>query len=285
MLGMDGRLRRYVEVLLMLALAAIVSGAIITSNRNAEQRGQLEVSGAGRAATPYDAVHIAVSIVAGVLTLGLAVWPGKTKASRSLQVLAWISASALLIVAASGWLSAPASPLNGFLHACCAQAFLAVLSAIAVLTSRGWNRGTEPVADRGWTALRPLATATPLAVFVQIILGAAYRHQLLGVITHIAGALVVVLLALIGSVIVLQHFPEHLALRRAAIALISSVVTQVCLGIPALVVPLLGSGGVTLALLTAAHVFVGAMTLASSIAMAMVIRRNILPRTQPQTGR
>ena len=278
-----GALYRYVVVLLIIVLGAIASGAVITSNQNAQGQRQFAANGVSSGTATYNIVHNSLSIVGSVLILGLAVLLTSTKADHRLRGLGWVSFGVLALCGALGWVSAPISAWNSFFHACLAHASFAGISAIAVLTSSGWDRGPEPVADRGWTAVRPLATATPPAVFIQIILGALYRHQLIGVMAHIAGALVVVLLALICSVIVLQHFPEHRPLRRAASFVIFSVVAQVCLGIAAFIMPLLGSSdNLTLVIVTTAHVLVGAVTLASSIAMALVVRRNILQRVQPQ---
>jgi hypothetical protein len=106
-------------------------------------------------------------------------------------------------------------------------------------------------------------------VFLQIALGAAYRHDMTSVMPHMAVAMGVAFLALIVSSVVLQNFSRPTSLRRAAGVLISIVLTQVSLGITAFVLLVLNTAG-TLAFVavTVGHVAVGAATLASSVVMA-----------------
>jgi len=127
--------------------------------------------------------------------------------------------------------------------------------------------------------LRPLAVAIPPVVFLQITLGAAYRHDITSVMPHMAIAMGVAFVALICSSVVLQHFPRPAVMRHSAVALISLVLTQVCLGIGAFVMLVLNSAGTLyFVAVTVAHVLIGASTLAASIVMAMQVRRSVLPK-------
>jgi hypothetical protein len=118
--------------------------------------------------------------------------------------------------------------------------------------------------------------ATPPVVLLQIVLGAAYRHDMTSVMPHIAVAMGVAFLALIVCSVVLQNFPEPKSMRLAAGALIAIVLTQVCLGIGAFVMLLLGAASTAaFVLVTVAHVMVGASTLAASVVMAMQVWRHV----------
>jgi heme A synthase len=113
-------------------------------------------------------------------------------------------------------------------------------------------------------------------VFLQIALGAAYRHDVTGVMPHIAVAMGVAFLALIVCSVVLQNFPEPKSMRRAAVALIAIVLTQVCLGIAAFVMLLLNfTASLVFVPVTVGHVTVGAATLAASVVMAIEVRRHV----------
>jgi len=115
---------------------------------------------------------------------------------------------------------------------------------------------------------------TPFLVIVQISLGAAYRHKVLGVMPHMAGAMLVVLPLLVVSVLLLQNFPAHPTLRPVAIAAMSVVLLQASLGIAAFVMRLMDfdtSKGFLF--LAATHVCVGALTLAASVVLALEVRR------------
>ena len=77
-------------------------------------------------------------------------------------------------------------------------------------------------------SLRSLAILMPALVLVQIALGAAFRHGAIGVMPHVIGAMVVSLAILIVCAFVLHQFPEHRALRPAAMALLAVTLVQVC---------------------------------------------------------
>ena len=139
--------------------------------------------------------------------------------------------------------------------------------------------GPELVEDHGWPSLRSLAIMLPLVVLTQIALGAGFRHGALSVMPHLAGAMVVTLVLLIMAAFVMQQFPTHRTLRPAAIALMSIGFVQVALGIAALILRMTTPQGATeTVIVTVAHVAVGAMTLASSISLSILIRRNVRPR-------
>jgi hypothetical protein len=71
-------------------------------------------------------------------------------------------------------------------------------------------------------------------------MGALYRHQILGVMPHMLGAMVVAILALVVSMTLIQHFGDQPQLKSSATGLITVVLAQVCLGIAAFLMLLLG---------------------------------------------
>jgi len=264
-------LHRYVLIVAVFALAVIVSGAFITSTEVAARQSQSVVP-----AGINEGPHLALSVALVLLTLGLAAWTSFVPIPAVMRFLAWIAFVAPIIDAAAGWHVGPVSPLRGMFHASVAPLFVSIVAAIAVLTSSGWNRKTEPIDSGEWPLLRPLALATPPAAFLQIVLGAAYRHEVTGVMPHMAGAMVVVLMTLVVSALVLQNFPEPTSMRRAATALISIIVVQVCLGIAAFLMLVLNTAGtVAFVLVTVGHATIGALTLAASMVMAMQVGRGI----------
>jgi len=163
-------------------------------------------------------------------------------------------------------------------HAAVAQVLFALTVAAAVCTATAWSRGPEIVLDQGWPSLRSLSTITPVFVVGQILAGAAFRHKEMGLTWHIVGAMVVSLLILILGMFVMQQFPQHRALRLAAISLLTIALIQVLLGITAVTVEMIAPDNTVpfnVMLSTAAHVCGGALTLAASLVMAIQIRRNV----------
>lgn len=268
-----GSLYRYALLVAAFALIAIISGAVITSSEVVARQAQT-------AATPIgEGPHRILSIALIALSLGGAIWMSAMKSPAFARALAWAGFLTLVADAALGWSAAPLSPSLGTFHAFLAHLFFAIAVTIAVLTSANWNREPERVDDGGWSFLRPIALATPPVAFIQIGLGAAYRHQAMGILWHMAGAMVVALMALIVSAVVLQNFPGPAPLRHAATALITIVLAQVCLGIAAFLMLVLNvAGSMVFFVITVGHVTIGAATLAASIIMAMQVWRSLVPK-------
>jgi cytochrome c oxidase assembly protein subunit 15 len=65
----------------------------------------------------------------------------------------------------------------GIFHACVAQAFLALIVLIALMTTQWW-RSANPFVDLArMNQVRILALATTIAIYIQLALGATMRHQ------------------------------------------------------------------------------------------------------------
>jgi heme A synthase len=165
-----------------------------------------------------------------------------------------------------------------------APLFFAAVLAIAVVTSPGWSRGPEDVRDYGWPSMRSLAILTPILVMLQILLGAAFRQQVLTLLPHVLGAMFVALVILLESVFVLQQFPTHRALAPAAKTLLGVAFAQVFLGITALIMKSMASDTDLAVIVTvASHVTGGAITLATTVILSILIRRNVQPKLEEDT--
>ena len=95
-------------------------------------------------------------------------------------------------------------------------------------------------------------------------------------LAHVIGAMVVSLAILILGAFVLLQFPDHKVLRGAAKTLLAATLVQVFLGIETYFARL-GAAEKPLPMLifTIAHVATGALTLASSVVLAIQIWRNV----------
>jgi heme A synthase len=267
---MNPWLHRFGLLLVTLGLAVVLSGAWITSVEVASRLSQSPLQ------SKVDGdMHRALAIVLTMLTLVLAVWISRLEVPRWLQVMAWIGVATLGASAALGWSGPPLSPSTGVVHGLLAHLFFSIMVVIAVGTSASWNGAPEFINSSGRPWLRPLAVATPAVIFLQITLGAAYRHDVTSIMPHIGFALGVVLLALVDSAVILQNFRRPAILRSAAATLISVVLAQLTLGITAFLLLILKNTGTYFVLATIAHVSVGAATLAASIVLAMQICRSI----------
>lgn len=243
-----------------LAAVAITTGAYIASAEIVARQTHVTA-----------ATHQAVHLVFGGALLALVI--GAAAGSRS--VLAWTGAGALMAAVVSGWRGAPLSPGMGVTHALLAQLIFAITVIMAITTSEHWRRPAE-LADVPTPMIRPLAFATPPVVFMQIALGALYRHEVIEVVLHVVVAAAVALLALILCSVILQNYTRPASLKRAAGMLIGLVLTQVALGIASLVMLLLNFSATEYFIAaTVAHVLVGAAVLAASIVTAMEVWRSV----------
>jgi heme A synthase len=270
------KLSFYRSALLLAALAIIViiTGALITSSEIAGRQ-------AGSAVSPEvnEGWHRALAIALTALALGIAIWISSHPSPLWLRATAWSGVGTVLIGAALGWHTPPLPPKAAVFHALMAHLFLSLSVVVAFGASPGWAREAERVDGSNYPLLRPVAIATPPFVFLQIVLGAAYRHDMTSVILHVTAAMGVAFLALIGAVVVLQNFPGPASLRRAATALITLVLVQVSLGIGAFVMLVLNAAGnFYFVATTVGHVLVGASTLAASMVFAMQVWRSVVPK-------
>lgn len=246
-------LYRYAILVAIGMFALVITGALVTSNPAVP--------------TPFvERIHLGIAATVGILTVGLAFGLGGP---------GWILLGA---VALQALLGLGEGPIIGALHAFLAQLIFAGTVALSVITSRSWSGPAEQVNDSARLSLRKLSVFTLALLIVQVSLGAAYRHQAMGVVPHIIGALVVTTAILLTSVLVTNQYPEHAALRPAAKILIGITFTQVMLGMAAFITRLMMAAG-TLPVVIAgvAHVATGSLTLATTAVLTLLIRRYLRP--------
>lgn len=251
------------------ALLLIVVGALI---------------GPGTKPAPsLESAHRIAGIALGIVTLVLVVWLIFVDSRPAARRLAWIALAIAVLdgLAGLGPVLSAVPRTAGIAHACLAPLFFAALVAIAVVTSAAWIRGPELVYDYGWPSNRSLAILTPVLVLLQILLGAGFRHMVLTLLPHVLGAMFVALVILLEAIFVLQQFPTHRALRLAAKTLLGVAFGQVFLGIGALTMKSMADETALPVIVTiAAHITGGALTLASTIVLSILIRRNVQPRVE-----
>jgi heme A synthase len=257
-------LHRFAICVALLALIAIVLGAVVTSlERPIATNAALSINPA------FEFWHHMAGGVAVVLMLGLAM-------GLSTQ-LGWIGLGAGIL---DGVLGARAitnalPELSGILHALLAQIFFGLVVAIAVLTSESWKKEPQPIEDTWRPSLRSLSIAMPVFILLQTTLGASYRYHALGVIWHILNAMIVLLLNLCVAVFLVRQFPEHPTLRPAAVALAVITGIQVMLGFTTFMMLILFPETSLAVLITSVlHVTTGSLTFGAGLALALLIRHN-----------
>lgn len=230
--------------------------------------------------------HRMIATSVGILTIGFLIMILRVEDRPWMRKLGWVTLVWVCVVGLLGGLTVKmlTPPPVSVLHTCLAQLFFSLTVAMCVFTSKSWMEGPEIVDDHGWPSMRSIAVMLPLFLLTQIALGAAFRHGAMGVLPHVVGAMVVALVILMAGMFTLQQYPSHKMLRPAAIALLIIGCTQIMLGITAFMARLLqDQHPVAMVISTVAHVATGALTLASSIVLSILIRRNVRPAPETST--
>jgi cytochrome c oxidase assembly protein subunit 15 len=238
----------------------------------------------------YEHGHRMVATTVGLLTIGMVIWLLRAERRRWLRNLGWISLAAVVVQGVLGGMTVifllPKPVSIG--HACLAQLFFSTTVAIALFTSESWRRGAQIVDDTGVPPLHWLALAAPACVFLQLALGASARHQAVGILPHVIGALLATGMVLWITVRILMRHADHPALRGSALALLSVTFFQVFLGIAAYMSRIATADAPqpmpVMVGFTVAHVAVGALTMASSVLLAIQVFRHVRrPLAEMQT--
>jgi len=279
-------LHRYAVLWSLCTLFLVVAGGLVTSNDAGLSVPDWPLS-YGKLMPPmegnifYEHGHRMVATTVGILTIGMAFWLMRAERRRWLKNLGWISLAAVVTQGVLGGMTViymlPKPVSIG--HACLAQLFFSTTVAIVLFTSESWQRGRQVVDDAGVPPLHWLALAASACVFLQLALGASARHQAIGILPHVIGAMLATGMVLWVTVRVLMRHAEHQMLRRSAVALLSITFLQVFLGIAAYMSRLATADAPqpmpVMVGFTVAHVAVGALTLASSVVLAIQVFRHV----------
>jgi heme a synthase len=221
----------------------------------------------------YEHSHRLVASFVGLLTiaLALALWLREQRAW-----LRWLGVTALLVVIAQGILGGLRVVLLqhtlAVIHACLAQAFFALTVGLALFTSPQWHaESTEtPITDSG--RLYRLGTITTALIYFQIIFGAVIRHTGERLDAHLFVGGLVALHVILLVLRVTRYHAARLKLVRLACCLGTLLLVQLLLGIGsyfAKFTTLLRLPMDMVVLLTTMHLVVGALMLATSLALAL----------------
>ena len=237
----------------------------------------------------YEHGHRMIASFVGMLSIALAAWLWR-EASRGPQNkrwLRWAGVAALGAIVAQGLLGGLTvlfflPPAVSSAHATLAQIFFATVASIALLTSAWWER--ERVLwlnDFRSPSIHTLSMATVGAVFVQLILGAAFRHKAFGIIPHLAGAVVVTGLILWLAGALKRRFPGVPELQFAARGLHILIGLQLLLGAAAWWSRVYAASFpqpiAVMVALTVAHVVTGALVFVSTVLVTLVCYHLVRP--------
>jgi cytochrome c oxidase assembly protein subunit 15 len=231
----------------------------------------------------FEHSHRVIAGGLGIFTLALAVliW-----AKDNRRWLRWFAVIAVLGIAVQAVLGGEVvrQMLHYWLpviHACFAQIVFGALLSIAVFTSRWWVSDRPQLADRGTPSVHAVTIVNAEVIFLQVVLGAGFRHQEIPVWPHIAGAFAVLGVVIWTAIVLRRRFGASPELSRARMMLHAIFGVQFLLGLGAYWSRLSTVGAAqpmpVMVLLTVIHTVVGALLFAFSIFIVLICFR-IIPR-------
>jgi heme a synthase len=167
------------------------------------------------------------------------------------------------------------------MHACTAEIMFAILVSIAVCTSRWYTQSLPQYVDHGSPSIHSIVTLNAVVIFLQVMVGAGFRHGYMSLKPHVIGAPIVLGVVIWTALTLKRRFPEVPALRRARTLLHAIVGLQIVLGLVALWTRINAAGDPQplppVVISTVVHTVVGAVLFATSIATVVVCYR-LVPR-------
>jgi cytochrome c oxidase assembly protein subunit 15 len=143
--------------------------------------------------------------------------------------------------------------------------------------------------DTGTPHIRSLTIWTIAAVFLQLILGAAFRHKGFGIIPHLIGAAIVTILAFMTAGALKRRFSTLQPLRKCARLMHILIGVQLLLGAGAwwsrIYAARFPQPVPVMVTLTVVHTVTGALLLGTTLLTALVSYRMLRPGPAPADSR
>jgi cytochrome c oxidase assembly protein subunit 15 len=168
------------------------------------------------------------------------------------------------------------------LHACFAQIMFGAVLSMAVFTSKWWVAEHPKLGDRGTPSIHSLVILNALVTFLQVFVGAGFRHQEMPIWPHLAGSLVVLGVMIWTAAALRRRFDECKELTFGRTLLHALVGAQMLLGFAAywsrLATQDVPQPAPAMVWLTVIHTVFGALVFASSILVVLMCYRLVLRR-------
>jgi cytochrome c oxidase assembly protein subunit 15 len=127
----------------------------------------------------FEHTHRLIASAVGLLTIILAIWLWRGESRQWVRNLGVLALAGVILQGILGGLRVTMLKDEiGIFHACIAQAFLALLVVIALVTTSFWRSLWDVnINPKRFAPIKTLAFAITLAIYVQLALGATMRHQ------------------------------------------------------------------------------------------------------------
>jgi len=168
------------------------------------------------------------------------------------------------------------------LHACFAQIMFGAILCLAVFTGKWWTESHEVLEDHDGISIHTLAIFNAGVIFLQVFLGAGFRHQYAPIWPHIVGAFVVMGVMIWTAAMLRRRFDSSRELSFGRSLLHSMVGTQFMLGIAAYWSRLATADAPqpmpVMVVLTVVHTVFGALVFGAAILVVLMCYRLVARR-------
>jgi cytochrome c oxidase assembly protein subunit 15 len=231
----------------------------------------------------YEHGHRMVAEFVGVLTIILAIWTWRAEKRRWLRLLGVAALGTVIIQGILGGITVLhfLPPAVSSLHAAIAQTFFCIAVAIAVFTGRRWIEEQPRVElDTRRPTLFTLTLLSIFVLYVQLILGAMFRHKGLSWWPHVVHAAVVAIVLSWTAARSISVHSRTEAVKRPAVLMLGLMVAQLCLGFLAFSTRVMwgkdaAQPELPMVISTVIHVAVGALLLATTVVLAIQVWRHV----------
>jgi cytochrome c oxidase assembly protein subunit 15 len=228
-----------------------------------------------------------VATSVGILVIILNIWLWRSEKRAWVRRLGFVALIAVIVQGLLGGLTVKwMLPLAvSSAHATLAQLFFCTLVSLSVFTSPGWGAPRAGLEEKGSVSLRYLSVAAAASILIQLVLGATLRHSATWdqhlptslVLTHMGGALVVLLILGSALLATLRRYPGETYLTRPAKIAGALLLIQLSLGVAAYLTRLASPAAPQprnpMVGITVAHVACGALVFASAIVLSIRAHR------------
>jgi len=231
----------------------------------------------------FEHTHRMIAQVAGLMTIILAIWTWRAEKRRWMRVLGLSAIGVVILQGILGGITVLfyLPPAVSSAHAALAQTFFCIAVAMAVFTGQKWVEEVPRVEyDQRRPSLFTLTLVSIFVLYVQLLLGAMFRHHGLTWWPHVLNAVVVSFVLAWTAVRALTMYSRIEAVRKPAVLMLSLVIAQLCLGFTAFLTRVeWGKDSVQpelpMVISTVTHVAVGALLLATTVILAIQVWRHV----------
>jgi cytochrome c oxidase assembly protein subunit 15 len=266
----------------------IIAGALVTSNDAGLSVPDWPTSFGSLYKIPhlvggvrFEHTHRMIAQFVGFLSIILAVWTWRADRRRWMK---YLGVTALGLVIAQGVLGGLTvlfylPPAISSAHAALAQTFFCIAVLITLFTGPKWVEEPPRVeVDEQRPSLFTLTLLSIFVLYVQLILGALFRHHGLSWWPHVLNSGTAAIVLSWTAIRALSRYSRIDAIRRPAITMLSLLIAQLCLGFAAFLTRVAwGHDAVQpelpTVISTVTHVAVGALLLATAVVLAVQVWR------------